>query len=457
MKVPFIGPYPMTACDIARKRLSCPRTIPDTPEMRHDWAQYYDKIEKMDGEVGAVLRELEESGESENTIVFYYGDHGGVLARSKRYVYESGTRVPFIVHVPEKYGHLYPMEKVGGKVDRLISFVDLAPTLLSILDIQIPDFMQGKAFLGAQKTEDSDHAFMFRGRMDERYDMSRAVRDQKYRYIRNYMPYRIYGQPLEYLWRAPSVGSWEAAYRAGECNAAQSAFWETKPSEELYDTENDPWEVNNLVADPEYREVLEKMRRANRKWILEINDTGFVPEGDLMERTGQVPAYDFMRSGDLSLVPILDAAELATNPTEESISALVSCLRSDDGAIRYWGATGLLILGDGARSALKDIAKAANDASMSVSIVAAEALYRLGEESEGKKALIRALRNKSVPVRTQALNTIDCIGVEDSEIQRAVKELVRTGDGNSREYDMRAGAYLIKKWGLGETRTKTRE
>ena len=198
---------------------------PATPEMKHDWAQYYDKVEDMDAIIGEYLKELEEAGLADNTIVFYYGDHGGVVARSKRYVYETGTRVPFIVRIPEKYKYLFPYENPGSEVNRLISFVDLVPTLLSIVGIEIPDYLQGNAFLGKQKTEDPEYAYMFRGRMDERYDMCRAVRDQKYRYIRNYMPYRIYGQHLDYLWRAPSIRSWEQAYLNGECNETQSIFW----------------------------------------------------------------------------------------------------------------------------------------------------------------------------------------------------------------------------------------
>ena len=212
------------------KNVTLPPYHPDTPELRHDWAQYYDKVEDMDRKVGELLDELQASGEAENTIIMYYGDHGGVLARSKRYVYETGTRVPFILYVPDKYKNLYPNTTVGSQVDRLISFVDLAPTLLSVLNIPIPDFMQGSAFLGKQKTKDPEYTYMFRDRMDERFDMSRAVRDKKFRYIRNYMPYRIYGQHIDYLWRAPSVGSWEQAYKNGKCNAIQSAFWKKKTS-----------------------------------------------------------------------------------------------------------------------------------------------------------------------------------------------------------------------------------
>src|SRR5690554_6534881 len=179
----------------------------------------------MDKWVGERLQELEDAGLADNTIVFYYGDHGGVLARSKRYVYETGTHVPFIVRIPEKYRHLWPGEKPGSKINRIISFVDLAPTLLSIIGIPAPEFMQGKAFLGKYTAmEEPEFAFMFRDRMNDRFDMSRAVRGKKFRYIRNYMPYRIYGQRLDYLWRARSIRSWEETCLQGNCNEVQSVF-----------------------------------------------------------------------------------------------------------------------------------------------------------------------------------------------------------------------------------------
>src|SRR5690606_22284610 len=171
----------------------------------------YDYIERMDAWIGEQLKELEDNGLLENTIVFYYADHGGILGRSKRYIYESGTRVHLISRIPNKYKHLFPNSEKGTKVDRLISLVDLAPTLLSITGIPKPAYMQGNAFLGPDTTEDPEYVYMFRGRMDERYDLSRAVRDRKYRYIRNYMPHRIYAQPIECLFRAPSIRSWENA------------------------------------------------------------------------------------------------------------------------------------------------------------------------------------------------------------------------------------------------------
>jgi hypothetical protein len=429
--------------------VTLPPYHPATPEMKHDWAQYYDKIEDMDSWVGKKLKELEEAGLLENTIVFYYGDHGGVLARSKRYVYESGTHVPFIVRIPEKYKYLFPEKTVGSKVNRLISFVDLLPTLLSITGIPIPDYLQGSAFLGKQKTEDPEYAFMFRGRMDERYDMCRAVRDQKFRYIRNYMPNRIYGQHLEYLWLAPSVSSWEKAYLNGECNEIQSVFWNKKPVEELYDTENDPWEINNLANNPEYKEVLERMRAANKTWVTQIYDAGFIPEAERVERAGETPMYDYMRSGKINFEEIINAAEIATLGKVENIETLKTYLKSNESAVRYWGATGLLILGNEAVSATDDLKAATNDKSANVVSTAAEALYNLGETEIAKKALLAVLENPNEFARCHALNVIDCINEESPEMIAGVVKMINSAESNTRnKYDMRSAKWLIEKWGL---------
>jgi arylsulfatase A-like enzyme len=432
------------------RKVKLPPYHPDTPEMRHDWAQYYDKVEDMDAWVGSILEELEESGEAGNTIVFYYGDHGGVLGRSKRFVYESGTRVPFLVRIPEKYKYLFPASNPGAKVDRLISFVDLAPTLLSIAGIPIPEWMQGHAFLGKQKTPDPEYAFMFRGRMDERYDMVRAVRDKQYRYIRNYMPYRIPGQHINYLWKAPSMQSWEQAYLQGKCNDMQSAFWEPKSSEELYNTEKDPWEVHNLAEDPAYREVLERMRKANDEWVTRILDTGFIPEGERNIRAGNLPFYDYMRSGEVPFKDILKAADLASLGKKENLAQMNEWLKNDDSAIRYWAATGLLILKEDARVAIPQLKDALDDPSPDVVVVAAEALYNLGEKQTGLNAMLGVLKHPDVFVRTHALNAIDYTNEDSPEVKQAVINMVRNTSRQDEEqpYDLRVADWLLEKWGM---------
>lgn len=431
------------------RQVILPPYHPDTPEIRRDWAQYYDNIEDMDKWVGQLLLELEESGEAENTIIFYYGDHGGVLPRSKRFVYETGTHIPFIVHIPEKYKDLWPAEKSGSSIDRLTSFVDLAPTILSLAKIPVPDVMQGHAFLGEQKVSDPEYVFMFRGRIDERYDMSRAVRSTKYRYIRNYMPYRIYGQHLDYQWRAASIRSWENVCLNGGCDEVQNKFWNVKPAEELYDTENDPWEVNNLAADPAYRHVLDQMRSANQAWMSNIKDSGFIPEADLSERTDGVPIYDYMRSGNVPLERIIKSAERATMPIENDIPLLISYLQSNDNAISYWGATGLLMKGQQAKIAVSELKAALMNSSVNTVVVISEALYNLGERNAGRSGFIKALNSENSMARTHALNAIDSSGDDSRDVKDAVISMAQKAEILERpHYDHRMAKLLFDKWGI---------
>jgi len=429
--------------------ITIPPYLPDTPDIRHDIVQYYDHIENMDVWVGEILQELEDSGEAENTIVFYYGDHGGVYPRSKRYVYDTGTQVPLIIRIPEQYREFWPEEHPGTIIDRLVSFVDLAPTLLSLAGAKIPEFMQGEPFLGEQKTADPDYVYMFRGRMDERYDMSRAVRGKQFRYIRNYMPYRIYGQKLDYLWRAPAMTSWEQTCMDGGCNETQNRFWNTKPVEELYDSQKDPWEVNNLVDDPEYDHILVQMRKAARKWMLDIYDTGFLPEAEMIERSGGQPMYNYMRSEQVKLEQIYEAADRATFGSGEDLPDLISYLSSEDSAVRYWGATGLLMLGELARGTVEELKVALNDPSASVGIVASEALYGLGEVEVARQGFARALQSPNSFARTHVLNVIDSLNDDSYETQQAVIKISQQiGELNFQEYDHRAMAGLLDKWNI---------
>ena len=391
------------------KKVKLPAYHPDTPEIRRDWAQYYDKVEDMDRQVGEILDGLEKDGLIENTIVFYYSDHGGALCRSKRFCYDSGLRVPFIIRFPKKYQHL-SISNPGTSADQIVSFVDLAPTLFSLAGINIPEHIQGKPFLGKQRVKPNKYAYSFRGRMDERYDFCRTVRDKQFRYIRNYMPHRIYGQHVEYLWRAPATRSWEQAYLNGKCNDAQSIFWNSKLVEELYELENDPSEVNNLIDNPDYQEKCEELRRACYDWQKEIFDTGFIPESQMVEIVKTKSLYDFARSKEYQLDKIMEVANIATIGNIETLPYLQENLKNDDSIIRYWATVGFVILRKKAKPAIDDLTKCLNDQSISVSITVAEALCNLDRNELALPVLINALESENDKAVLYAANVFDCIG-----------------------------------------------
>jgi N-sulfoglucosamine sulfohydrolase len=428
--------------------VTLPPYHPDTPEMRHDWAQYYDKVEDMDTQAGNLLKELEEAGLDENTIVVYYSDHGGVLGRSKRYLYETGTHVPMIIRIPEKYKHLYPAAAPGSKVERLVSFVDLAPTLLSIIGIEAPEYMQGSAFLGEHQVEEPEYIYMFRDRMDERYDMTRSIVDKQYRYTRYYNSNRIWMQQLDYLWKAPSMASWEEEFKAGRCNEVQARFFNTKPVEELFDTENDPWEINNLAKDPAYADRLITMRIACLKKAISIVDAGFIPETDRNIRAGETPIYDYMRSESVPYEEILAAAVTASDSKPLNLDKLVLMLKHDDSAIRYWGIQGLLLLGEDARPALQEIGEAAFDKSWNVSVLGAEVLYRMGMKAESIKAFHRVLDCDQAMIRTIALSSINDIGGTPEEFLDICSVIPGKYEKPGNQYDIRAFEGLLKKWDI---------
>ncbi len=421
---------------------------PATPEMRHDWAQYYDKVEDMDTQVGEILARLEADGLADNTIVFYYSDHGGILGRSKRYLFESGLRVPLIIRFPEKYRHLAPGDP-GTRLDRIVSFIDFPPTLLSLAGIPKPGFMQGKVFLGPYDEEERDYAYSFRGRMDEVIDMSRSIRDKRYRYTFNYMPHRMYGQYLEYLWRAPSMPSWEAAYAAGSCNPAQSAFWEPKPVEELYDTWVDPHNIYNLADDPHFAEVLGRMRKAARDWSLEIRDAGFLAEAEMKMRARTGTIYDYVHGPDYHLEAILEAAQLAAGASQKDLPELERLAGHDDPGVRYWAATGLAILKEKSAPAQNTLEALSQDPAPNVAIAAGEGLYYLGETEKALSVLVRSLDHPELMVRVHALNILRLMGPDATPALPQIEDMVEGLDAEANDYDWRAGNFVVEQLKAG--------
>jgi uncharacterized sulfatase len=402
--------------DPARARI--PAYHPDTPEVRRDWAQYYDRLTMMDEQVGERLKELAGAGLADNTIVCYYGDHGSGMPRSKRWPYHSGLHVPLVVYIPEKWRHLAPPEyEPSGESDRLVGFYDLAPTLLSLCGIKPPEHMHGRPIMGEHYAPPPEYQFGFRGRMDERYDLVRACRDERYIYIRNYMPHEIYGQYIEYMFETPTTRVWKRLFDEGKLNATQAKFWQTKSPEELYDLAHDPDEVHNLANSSEHRQTLARMRKALRTQLLEWRDLGFLPEGEIHSRAGEDAPWTMGQDGSRYPLPkILEMADLASSLSPDVTPELIDGLRHPDSAIRYWAAMGLLMRGEPAvRESRAALVTALADDSPAVRIVAAEALGRYGRREDVERALTLLIdhghlaRHNTFTVML-ALNALEALG-----------------------------------------------
>jgi arylsulfatase A-like enzyme len=363
---------------------------PDTPEVRQDWAQYYDNMTVMDRLAGKVLDELTAGGLAENTIVFYFGDHGPGMPRCKRTASDSGLRVPMIVHFPDKWKHLAPHGyKAGGSSTRLVSFVDLAPTLLSLAGVPVPSWMQGRAFAGAMAAQEPEYLYGMRDRMDERYDMVRSVRDQRYVYVRNYSPHRAGGQRNAYMFQTPATQVWHGLFTEGKLNEVQAAYFKPHPPEELFDLESDPYETKNLAGDPAAKEALERMRAAHVAHLRTVRDVCLLPEAEMLRRAEADSPYTMGHDDSrFPLEAVLKIAQRATSGKASDIPELRDALSATDAAIRWWAAMGHRMHGKEATAqASKKLAARLNDENPSVRIAAAEALALYGSAAESSAAL----------------------------------------------------------------------
>lgn len=421
-----------------------PEYHPDTPEVREDWAQYYDKVSEADADAGRHLQELADAGLADDTIVFYYADHGSGMPRSKRWPCNSGLQVPMVVYFPKKWEHLAPKEyQPGGKSDRLVSFVDLAPTVLSLAGVEPPAWMQGHAFAGLYQSEPQPFLFGERGRMDERMDLVRSVTDGRYVYLRNFMPHVSQAQRVTYQFETPTTRVWYDLFAAGKTNAAQSLFWQTpKAMEEFYDLRTDRDEVRNLSASPEHQLQLQRFRDALRDHLSEVRDVSFLPEIELHTRDPQRTPYDGARDGNrYPFAQILSVAELASNLKTPAVEELRSSLTDPDSAVRYWGALGILMRGNaGVTAQIEPLKAALKDSSPAVQIVAAQALAEHGDDALRAPALavlgeLAVPKDQGTLVAMSALAAIEALGPKAASLHDQLATMDPQGPSPSPRYD----------------------
>ncbi|MBM3784520.1 MAG: sulfatase [Acidobacteria bacterium] len=414
-------------------KVQLPPYWPDTPAVREQMANFYDTVMEFDHEAGRLLKQLEEDKLLDDTIIFIWGDHGTGLPRAKRWNYESGAHVPLVVHIPPKW-RVKSQGKDGSVDDQMVSFLDLAPTVLNLAGVATPKHFQGRAFLGPNLTKPREYIYSCHDRMDERYETIRATRDKRYRYIRNYQYFKPYYQYMNTAEGSPIMEDLRRLNGEGKLTPAAARFLaDSKPMEELYDAERDPHEGNNLAGDPKLRPVLERMRKAHAAWQDEVQDLGLFPEGEVIaeeKKLGNRHAI-LRQPGRERLLGELRAVASSTEPAAQR-----AALRHAEPAMRYWGAT--LCANRNERADLLD------DPSPSVRVASAMACLRAGTDAKAAAVMKSALAHTEETIRLEAGNAVDRLG-EGAKIFESELTALVADPRNTTNYPARVANRILNR------------
>jgi len=388
-------------------QVDLPPYYPDTEDTREVWAHYYDVLRALDANVGQVMDSLAADGLLENTIVFFFGDHGFGMPRYKRWLYKTGLNVPLIVQVPSAYKSLVPHE-LGTTTDRMVSFVDFAPTVLTLAGVSPPEVMEGQAFLGKESVPAREYAYAARDRADDMFEMSRAILDDQYIYIRHYMPHL---PPMQsgfiYSDGKHAFRALRSAREAGLNNAEQEKLWQPKPLEELYDLKNDPQELNNLADEPSLQAVKKQLHSRLQDWMIGHSDLGLLAEAEYMIRSAGSTPYDYARSEDYKVADILAGAELVGKATDQDIE---QALQDADSGVRYWGVMAVRNSKEPAAKQLSWLSPLLQDSSPSVQVLAAETLCLVSSSPAAVDVLAKWVQDDRPWLALQAARSIQLIG-----------------------------------------------
>ena len=406
---------------------------PDVPQFRRAWARYYDAVTQVDYRAGDLIAQLKEDDLWEDTIVFVWSDHGVGMPRGKHTAWEQGLHVPLFSRFPSKYQHLAPAAP-GSVIDGLVTLMDLGPSVLLLAGIEPPDYMHGRPLLGRSRGDVAprDYVFAMRDRLDTRSEMVRTVRDQRYRYQRNFYPHLPFKPYEDFEFGAVVVQEWVELARQGKLTGPQELLaMRFKPLEELYDSQNDPHMVRNVAADPEYADVLQRMRDQLHTWMLETRDLGLLDETEMLElEKGEASPWDLGKSLE-NFERVLETANLQLEG-QRAIPELIARTADSDSAVRFWAVLGLAVSrqasGPGIDSSVEPALEAAlRDESVSVRVTAAEGLLNLGRYEKGLPVLIEALSHPSIDARIRAGCILDSQPPDANDrLQPAIEPLQRT-------------------------------
>lgn len=417
---------------------------PDTELFRFTSAYYRDKILGVDSIVGRVIKELEAEGQLENTFIFYFGDHGGVLPGSKGYAYETGLHIPLVVRIPENFRHLVHLSP-GSQSQGFVSFVDFGPTLLELAGLDLPEGIDGIPFLGKelsfQGLDQRDVAYGYADRFDEKYDFVRTVRKGRMKYIRNYQPFNFDGLQNNYRYKCLAFEQWRDMFLKGQLNEVQSGFFKAREPEALYDLDVDPYETNNLAGDPVYGEHLDEMRTLLKGWVKSMPDLSFYPENVLIKNAFENPVV-FGQDHKMDIAGLVDLADLSLQTYGKARTRLAEALNSEDPMQLYWGLIVCSCFGQQANEFYKTARELSRHENLLVRTRAAEFLgltrmnnpmpvlsQALEESRDPVEALL--ILNSMVLLRDGSpgynLNlsklSLDPLVAEDSQVQRRLEYL----------------------------------
>ncbi|MEL6108024.1 MAG: sulfatase-like hydrolase/transferase [Planctomycetota bacterium] len=382
--------------------------FPDTPLFRYTKAHYHDRIMKIDELVQTVIDELKEDGELENTFVFYFGDHGGVLPRSKGYAYEAGLHVPLVVRIPDNFRGL-ASRAFGSRSAGFVEFVDFGPTVLSLAGIDQPEGIDGRPFLGndadPDRVDQRDETFGYADRFDEKYDLVRTLRIGNFKYIRNFEPFYPDGLQNNYRYKCLAYQQWRELFQAGELKGAAAQFYQAKAPEALYDLSVDPHEVNNLATKPEYADRLLQMREQLVDRIKSLPDLSFLTEAVMVDSAIDNPTAYGQSNGE-QIGRLIDTVNLALLPVDRALPKLEKALGSKDPWERYWALVACGTLGEDAKPLTPLIQPLLVDIEPLVVVRAIEYLA-IHSDVETENWLLRSVqRATNEPEALRMLNTV---------------------------------------------------
>ena len=393
---------------------------PDTKTFRFSYKLFNEKQKLADNQIEDFLGELKKQGLLDDTIIFYFGDHGGVLPRSKGYAYESGLQVPLVVYIPNKWKNLIPFER-GSRSNIFFEFIDMAPTVLALAGVPIPEDMDGIPLMGnmikKNQIEKKNSAFGYADRFDEKYDFVRTLRIGKYKYIRNYQPFNMDALYNNYRYKMLAYKEWLNHYKEGKLNKIQSQFFESRSPEALFNIEEDPHEVNDISKNINYGKILKQMRKELRKRLLAMPDLSFYPESHLLENALENPTK-FGKKQQKEIVELIAIADLNLAPYEKVKEEIKNTLVNKNPWKRYWGLVVCSSFGDKALDFAPQIKKIfMEDEENLVKIRAAEYLM-LNQISIDKKQLEKLLKNsKSETEANLMLNSLSLVKAIEPNIK----------------------------------------